>query len=411
MLDRRPPLKKSPGLLGIILVLALLAGCASEMPVSGSATTRAVSPAPTGAQTAAPVSTTPVSPSIAPAEATPVPSATAGLTGPGAYRWPLDASGLFSPGGVPDDFSSPLYVPGDGLMFLYVTDGGNIRRALWNGTGYVTHPVAENVDAGATAAAVVDGAGHRLFCPGTRRYADGKSGPAIVAIDLNDGSRCNLDEAAKLGDAGLLIASDYQYADGTLLVRLTGADGALMNQWAVFDVARQTFTVLDLTGFKAGYLQGWNELVSLTVALTGKNRALAVCVAGGYAAPEATGTEGAVKSPYECLAIPMDLTGSPAGDAVKIAGSDRNHCCSLQYGKHFRASADGKKLLYTADGGGLYVYDIAANKERAVYSGAAALTFAAWGKDGAVYYSAATEQPAGGYLIHRADISKLGKGQ
>jgi hypothetical protein len=328
------------------------------------------------------------------------PVATAGQ--PAAWRFPVDAARLFSPGGVPDDYMGPLYVSGEGRMFLYMTDEGNIRRAQWNGAGYDTYPAAENVDAGRTASVVVDEAGKRLFCPSVRQYADGTSGPSIVMIDLTNGSRCNLDETVKFDEKDCRISSDFQYCDGVLLVRLADAKGSLLDKWAVMDIAAKTCRVLDLTDFTATYLPGWREPVSLNLALTGGGRALAVCAAGGYSPPEAAGT-GEAKHPYECMAFPLDLTGAPAGDAVLVAGGEQKTCCQLQYGACFRASPDGKRLLFAGAGGGLYVYDIGANRESAVYTGSGAVTFAAWGRDGSIYYAAAASQPAGGYLIYRTD--------
>lgn len=396
-----------------ILAAAMLTGCGTGKPVSNDATNPP--------KTAAPTRTPPVS---EPAATTP--TATPGRTyeQPSPYVWPMDASDLFAPGTAPEDFSCPLYLSGDALMFLYATAEGNVRRAVWKGDGYGTEPVAENINARPASAFFVDATGQRLFCAGSRQYGKDATGPAIVMVSLADGSRCNLDEASQWKEEGCTVSSDFQYCGGRVLARLVDLQGKALDRWALFDVAKKTYAVLDMTNFLKDNMPGWKDPVSLRLALAGGDKLLAFCAAGGHVAesratesassvntaspsPEATGTAPPESKPYECHVFTLGLNGKAIAEGVLVAGSEQPECCRVQGGSFFNVSPDGKCLLYGGQDGGLYLYDIEKNAEYTVLAGGSGYVFAEWGRDGSIYYCAATQAPGRVAKLYKASVAGI----
>lgn len=401
-------MKVSSKILAAALACALLfSGCSSpNRPVSApEATPSAKTAKPT--KTPKPLLTpqpTDTAATVSPTS-TPQPSAEP----PDAYSFPMGAAGLFGPDAAPDGFSCPVWLSGDGRMFLYVTTDDRIFRADWDGSSYVITPVAENIAAGVPMNAFVDGQAGTLFCQGSRAYSGSSPGPCIVLADLADGARCNLDDYVGWKESGFLLSPAFQYFGGLILSEVEqDRDGkyASSGKWAVVDLNRRAYTVLDLTGFLQKNLPQWQDLTAMKLALVGENRLLAVCRVRG-AIPTATGQTVDKEAEAYCAFL-LDMNGNVLTSATLTPDAGGQDGPALLSGVCVSASADGKYLLYGSTASpGVFLFDVDRFKETMIPGSAGSgMAFAQWGSDGAIYYGLSGQANGRQVTIYKTTVAE-----
>jgi hypothetical protein len=375
-----------------------LAGCASEQPVYGSSTAPSSSPLPSSTPTAVDATPAPTP------TATPLPSA------PAPYSFPMSAAGLFSPSTPPDDYSSPVYISDDSLMFLYKTQTNSIMQAQWNGTSYSSLPIAENITADATINTYVDSAKKKLFCQGVKLYSDGQTRPAIVMVSLEDGTRCNMDEYINWKVKDSILSGQFQYADGNILSQVEeNRDDQVVavNKWAIINVAAKTYKVLDMSTFASLHLQDWETLLSLKLVLTKDDRLMAICFVRSPSVKEITPVT--TKSyTFGCFTYLLDMNGEIIKDRTAVVSSESPENLALSSAELFNLSPDGKYLLFsnTKPSSGLFLYDLAQNKEYTIQAvGNLNRVFAQWGTDDSIYYGTSAQPDNENIIVQKTRVS------
>jgi hypothetical protein len=317
----------------------------------------------------------------------------------------MAAPGLFGAAGESDDFASPLYFSPDASMFLYATSDGRIVQETWDTAGYSQKPIAEGVEAGMGIPVYLDASKNRLCCAGSKLYAGGRTGPAVVIVDLATGARCNADELCAWKKDKCALSDQFQYCGGTILAQaLLWGDDAYKptDQWAVIDVAHKTSSTLDMADFASKYLPDWQSVLSYRLVLTAGNQLLAVCLA--QKGDKDTGTQ-----EFGCFAIQMDLKGRVLGSVEASAEGKKPQDLALPQAQLFHASPDGKYLLYSGPlNAGVYLYDSENGSEYEIAGTAGrACAFTQWGSGGVFYYGVAGTQGYGQITIYKTSV--LGK--
>lgn len=392
-------MRKTGWLLALLAVL-LLAGCEGlQKPVSGPET----SSSSAAGKTEGPAATnTPFSPGAS-AEVSPDPSPSAAPAQFKPYSFPMKASALCGGAPLPDGFLRPLYINENGSMFLYATEDGRIAREFWDGAAYHSLPLVEGVDAGA--AAYADMEKGRLCGAGSKLYAQKRTGPSIVVVDMRTGARGYADDLTGWKETDCALSENFQYCGGKILAQIVKyKDGKYdpLDRWVLMDAEAKTCSVLDLSGFREKNLQDWQETLSYRLALAGADRLLYSCLARRVNA-ETGGEE------YACFVYVLDMKGraQDGREATSAGKTPPQHAIAVATA--FDASPDGKYLLYSdAQGRGLYLYDPDAGIEYTVFaSDKGARVFAQWGQDGDVYYGAAG--PGGEITIDKTNVGEIMK--
>lgn len=380
-----------------VMAALLLAGCGGQQPVSGAGST------PTATATPSPALSVSASASALSGTQSPA-SAPASLI---AYSFPMAASGLFGSAGTPAGFATPLFFSPDASMFLYATSDGRILKETWNPTGYSQSPVAEGVEAGIGASFYLDASKSRLCCAGSKLYAGDRPGPAVVIVDMATGARCNADELCAWKKEKGALSDKFQYCGGTILaqVLLYGDETyAPADQWAVLNVDGKTSSTLDMSDLISRFLPDWQDMVSYRLALTARDRLLAVCLAQRQ--DSSTGTQ-----EFGCFALQMDLKGRVLGSVEASAKDKKPLDLALPQAQLFHASQDGMYLLYTDERGtGVYLYDTQSGAEYEITgTDGRACAFAQWGSGGVVYYGVGGKQSNGQITILKTSVSEIEK--
>lgn len=399
-------MKKGLRVLAAIAATAvLLSGCAgTKIPVSGpQATPPAKSAKPV--KTVVPQPT----PTASGAEPTSTPAASPSPTSepPAAYTFPMPAAKLFGADPLPDGFSSPVYLTGDGQTVLYATKDNCLFRAQWDGIDYSLMPVAENVNVKLPSTATVDGLGGTLFCQGSRLYPGGGSGPCVVMVNLADGSRCNVDDYVGWKESGFMLSPAFQYFGGLLLSQVEqDIDGKLtpVDRWAILDIARRTYTVLDLSAFREKNLPQWQEISSMKLALVGESKLLAVCLAQG-SIPSATGST-ANENAQANFVFLLDMNGNVLKN-TPISPDAGNP--ELLSGISVKASPDGKYLLYcSSKTAGVFLFSLDKCVETMISESAGAgMAFSQWGKGGVIYYGLSGKTASQGVTVYQTSVEQI----
>jgi hypothetical protein len=387
----------------------LLFGCSGgpNKPVSGQVATP---PAKTAKppKTAKPL-TTPTLSSMEPT-ATPFATSTPSDEPPSPYAFPIGAAGLFGSTQVPEGFTRPVWLSGDGRAFLFATKDNGIFRALWDGSGYAVAPIAENINTGASSNACLDDKGGTLFCEGSRANPNGGTVPCVVMVNLADGSRCNVDDYVGWKEENLVFSSAFQYFGGLVLSEMKenhGGKYASAGAWALADIERRAYTVLDMTGFREKNLPQWQEISAMKLALVGQNRLLAVCRTRGSTLA-ATGDAGS-QDAQGYYAFLLDLNGNVLKSSVLTPDAKLQGGLAIFSGVCFNASPDGKYLLYGPAGAqGVYLFDVDKWTEKLIPGSAVAnMAFTQWGKGGAIFYGLAGKAAGQQVTIYRTSVEEV----
>ena len=173
---------------------------------------------------------------------------------------------------------------------------------------------------------------------------------------------------------------------------MLGQEEEPLEQWLIIDTDKKTCSRLDLSGFAAQHLDQWKQASASRLIALGEDKLLSLWSVRGAVQAGSQETD-----ETRAYAFVLDRSGSvvEALGAVEGAGASPP---AILTGTGYTPSADGRQVAFGGDGGGVWVYYLAANAEQAVERGKAKLTFAQWGADGSLIYGVGSGQSA---ALHR----------